>query len=69
MFGSQRVVKLCLILFQRLDVLIKSNKFADALALSGRFYDGKARAVVGLYGGIHKRRRVVSEKVRETRNV
>lgn len=45
-------------------MLVRQNKFPEALALASNFYDGKARAVVGLFGGIYKRRKMVAEKVK-----
>ena len=50
-------------LFQRIDVLVKQNKHRDALALALSFYEGKAKAVVGLMGSTKKKKCVVKDMV------
>lgn len=49
---------------QRLDVLLKQEKYKEALVLAQSFYEGRAKAVVGLPGSAHKRKQVVADKVR-----
>ncbi|KAL5005898.1 hypothetical protein ScPMuIL_017056 [Solemya velum] len=44
----------------RIDVLVRQEKYQDALALSLSFYEGKAKAVVGLVGSSNKKRSIVS---------
>ena len=49
--------------FQRIDVLAKQGKYQEALYLAQSFYEGRAKAVVGLLGGSQKRKDLVAEKV------
>ena len=51
------------LLLQRIEVLVKENRYQDALSLAQSFYDGKAKAVVGLMGSGSKRREIVSDLV------
>ena len=44
-------------------MLVKQEKYQDALALAQSFHEGKAKAVVGLSGGPNRRRQAVAEKV------
>jgi len=48
---------------QRIDVLVKQNHYQDALALALSFYEGTAKAVVGLTGSSSKRKEIVSDLV------
>ena len=50
-------------MFQRIDVLVKANQYQDALALALSFYEGKAKAVIGLSASHSKRAQVVSQLV------
>ena len=50
-------------LFQRIDVLVKENRYQDALALALSMYEGKAKAVVGLSGPSLKKKEIVSDLV------
>ena len=43
---------------------MKEDKYQDALALALSFYEGKAKAVVGLSGASSMKKEVVSELVR-----
>jgi len=52
----------------RLNVLTKQQRYVDALALARSFYDGTARGVVGLKGGLSRGREVVAEKILELLN-
>ncbi|CAC5412316.1 VPS8 [Mytilus coruscus] len=45
----------------RIDVLAKQNKYQDALALALSFYEGNAKAVVGLTGSSAKRKQIVAD--------
>ena len=49
--------------FQRIDVLVKENRYQDALSLALSFHDGKAKAVVGLSGSSKSRKSVVAQLV------
>ena len=44
-------------------MLVKQEKYQDALALAQSFYNAKAKAVVGLSGGPNRRRQAVADKV------
>ncbi|CAE1274106.1 VPS8 [Acanthosepion pharaonis] len=46
---------------ERIDVLVKQNKHREALALALSFYEGKAKAVVGLMGSTKKKKCVVKD--------
>ncbi|XP_063412679.1 vacuolar protein sorting-associated protein 8 homolog [Mytilus trossulus] len=46
---------------ERIDVLAKQNKYQDALALALSFYEGNAKAVVGLTGSSAKRKQIVAD--------
>ncbi|XP_021918193.1 LOW QUALITY PROTEIN: vacuolar protein sorting-associated protein 8 homolog [Zootermopsis nevadensis] len=50
---------------ERLNHLIKQNRYLDALVLGMAFYQDKAKAVVGLKGPKHKRKEMACEKVLE----
>ena len=50
---------------ERLDVLVRRDCYPEALSLSRSFYDGSARAVVGLTGGVDHRQSQVTERVME----
>ncbi|XP_033098288.1 vacuolar protein sorting-associated protein 8 homolog [Anneissia japonica] len=46
----------------RIDLLVRQNKFQEALALAMSFYEGKAKAVVGLVGK-QKRKQILVDKI------
>ncbi|XP_014767622.1 vacuolar protein sorting-associated protein 8 homolog isoform X2 [Octopus bimaculoides] len=46
---------------ERIEVLVKQNKYRSALALALSFYEGKAKAVVGLVGSSRKRKGIVKD--------
>lgn len=50
---------------QRIDVLVKQNKYNEALALALSFYDGRAKAVIGLTASSKNKKEVVSSLVRK----
>ncbi|XP_071103447.1 vacuolar protein sorting-associated protein 8 homolog [Haliotis cracherodii] len=45
---------------ERLEVLVKQNKYQEALALALSFYEGKAKAVVGLTGPQKQRKDIIA---------
>ncbi|XP_059149378.1 vacuolar protein sorting-associated protein 8 homolog [Physella acuta] len=45
---------------ERITVLVKENKYQDALALTLSFYNGTAKAVIGLTGPQSKKREIVA---------
>ena len=49
---------------QRIDVLVKQNKYNEALALALSFYDGRAKAVIGLSGSSKNKKDIISGMVR-----
>ena len=53
---------------ERIDVFIKENKFAEALALTLSFYNNSAKAVIGLNGKKSEKRKIVSQKMVEVLN-
>uniref|UniRef100_A0A8C4ZM61 VPS8 subunit of CORVET complex n=1 Tax=Gadus morhua TaxID=8049 RepID=A0A8C4ZM61_GADMO len=50
---------------ERVDFLLRQERFGEALALAWSFHEGTAKAVVGLYGDPGKRRGVVADKMVE----
>jgi len=54
-----------IIFLQRIDILVKQNRYKDSLRLAQSFFEGKAKAVVGLLGGAQKRRKSVSNMVKK----
>lgn len=48
---------------ERIDALLKRDKYQEALSLAQSFYDGKAKGVVGLYGIPERRKEVVGEQI------
>ncbi|XP_036401275.1 LOW QUALITY PROTEIN: vacuolar protein sorting-associated protein 8 homolog [Megalops cyprinoides] len=50
---------------ERVDYLLKQEKFVEALSLAWSFHEGTAKAVVGLYGDPAKRKGVVADKMVE----
>ncbi|XP_064597923.1 vacuolar protein sorting-associated protein 8 homolog [Liolophura sinensis] len=46
---------------ERIDVLVKQNRYRDALALALSFYEGRAKAVLGLSGSPQKKRETIAE--------
>ncbi|KAG8432642.1 hypothetical protein GDO86_017043 [Hymenochirus boettgeri] len=50
---------------ERVDYLLKQDCYNEALALAWSFYEGKAKAVVGLSGDPKKRKSVVADKITE----
>uniref|UniRef100_A0A663LYI4 Vacuolar protein sorting-associated protein 8 homolog n=1 Tax=Athene cunicularia TaxID=194338 RepID=A0A663LYI4_ATHCN len=49
----------------RVDHLLKQERLTDALALAWSFYEGKAKAVVGLSGDTNKRKAVIADRMVE----
>ncbi|XP_071423017.1 vacuolar protein sorting-associated protein 8 homolog [Pithys albifrons albifrons] len=50
---------------ERVDHLLKQECLTDALALAWSFYEGKAKAVVGLTGDASKRKAVIADRMVE----
>uniref|UniRef100_A0A8C2U6X5 Vacuolar protein sorting-associated protein 8 homolog n=1 Tax=Coturnix japonica TaxID=93934 RepID=A0A8C2U6X5_COTJA len=50
---------------ERIDHLLKQERLTDALALAWSFYEGKAKAVVGLSGDTNKRKAVIADRMVE----
>uniref|UniRef100_A0A8C8BDC3 Vacuolar protein sorting-associated protein 8 homolog n=1 Tax=Otus sunia TaxID=257818 RepID=A0A8C8BDC3_9STRI len=50
---------------ERVDHLLKQERLTDALALAWSFYEGKAKAVVGLSGDTNKRKAVIADRMVE----
>ncbi|XP_041119267.1 vacuolar protein sorting-associated protein 8 homolog isoform X2 [Polyodon spathula] len=50
---------------ERVDHLLKQERFLEALTLAWSFHEGTARAVVGLFGDPNKRKGVVADKMTE----
>jgi hypothetical protein len=50
---------------ERLALLIDKNRWLDALSLALDFYEGHAKAVVGLPAGLAARKEVMSDKIIE----
>uniref|UniRef100_A0A8D2NYE9 Vacuolar protein sorting-associated protein 8 homolog n=1 Tax=Zosterops lateralis melanops TaxID=1220523 RepID=A0A8D2NYE9_ZOSLA len=50
---------------KRVDHLLKQERLTDALALAWSFYEGKAKAVVGLTGDTNKRKAVIADRMVE----
>uniref|UniRef100_A0A8C3K332 Vacuolar protein sorting-associated protein 8 homolog n=1 Tax=Calidris pygmaea TaxID=425635 RepID=A0A8C3K332_9CHAR len=50
---------------ERVDHLLKQERLTDALALAWSFYEGKAKAVVGLTGDTSKRKAVIADRMVE----
>uniref|UniRef100_A0A8C9TVS0 VPS8 subunit of CORVET complex n=1 Tax=Scleropages formosus TaxID=113540 RepID=A0A8C9TVS0_SCLFO len=50
---------------ERVEHLLKQEKFVEALSLAWSFHEGTAKAVVGLYGDPAKRKSVVADKMVE----
>ncbi|KAK2538657.1 Vps8 [Columba livia] len=50
---------------ERVDHLLKQERLTDALALAWSFYEGKAKAVVGLSGDSSKRKAVIADRMVE----
>ncbi|XP_067838015.1 vacuolar protein sorting-associated protein 8 homolog isoform X2 [Heptranchias perlo] len=48
---------------ERIDVLLKQDKFAEALALGWAFHEGTAKAVIGLPGENQKKKALVKDKM------
>lgn len=48
---------------QRLDVLMKQERYRAALELAQSFYDGSAKALVGLPANSRERKQAIAEKV------
>jgi len=48
---------------QRIEVLVQEGKYQDALALALSFYENKAKAIVGLTGGMSKKKEIVADLV------
>ncbi|GCB73005.1 hypothetical protein scyTo_0002298 [Scyliorhinus torazame] len=50
---------------ERVDYLLKQERFIEALSLAWSFHEGKAKAVVGLFGDQSKRKGVVADRMAE----
>ncbi|XP_066544488.1 vacuolar protein sorting-associated protein 8 homolog isoform X2 [Amia ocellicauda] len=50
---------------QRVDYLLKQERFVEALALAWSFHEGTAKAVVGFFGEPSKRKGIVADKMVE----
>ncbi|XP_032880478.1 vacuolar protein sorting-associated protein 8 homolog isoform X4 [Amblyraja radiata] len=50
---------------ERLDYLLKQERFIEALSLAWSLHEGKAKAVVGLFGDQSKRKGVVADRMVE----
>ncbi|XP_062303689.1 vacuolar protein sorting-associated protein 8 homolog isoform X2 [Osmerus eperlanus] len=50
---------------ERVDFLLKQERFLDALSLAWSFHEGTAKAVLGLFGDPAKRKGVVADKMVE----
>uniref|UniRef100_A0A672UJ15 Vacuolar protein sorting-associated protein 8 homolog n=1 Tax=Strigops habroptila TaxID=2489341 RepID=A0A672UJ15_STRHB len=50
---------------KRVDHLLKQERLTDALALAWSFYEGKAKAVVGLSGDTSKRKAIIADRMVE----
>ncbi|KAL1021743.1 hypothetical protein UPYG_G00017420 [Umbra pygmaea] len=50
---------------ERVDWLLKQERFVEALSLAWSFHEGTAKAVVGLFGDPAKRKSVVADKMVE----
>ncbi|KAJ8385099.1 hypothetical protein AAFF_G00193200 [Aldrovandia affinis] len=50
---------------ERVDELLKQERFVEALSLAWSFHEGTAKAVVGLFGDPAKRKGVVADKMVE----
>uniref|UniRef100_A0A7N8XFS7 VPS8 subunit of CORVET complex n=1 Tax=Mastacembelus armatus TaxID=205130 RepID=A0A7N8XFS7_9TELE len=50
---------------ERIDCLLKQENFVEALSLAWSFHEGTAKAVVGLFGDLVKRKGVVGDKMVE----
>ena len=49
---------------ERIDVLVRNDRYSDALSLARSFYDGSARAVVGLStSNVQRRKEQVAERI------
>ncbi|XP_078620345.1 vacuolar protein sorting-associated protein 8 homolog isoform X1 [Branchiostoma floridae x Branchiostoma japonicum] len=48
---------------ERIDLLVKQNKYIEALSMAESFYLGRARAVVGLHGGLDRRTQIIADKM------
>ena len=48
---------------QRIDVMMKAQQYQEALALALSFYEGKAKAVIGLPPSHSKRTQIVAQLV------
>ncbi|XP_042192030.1 vacuolar protein sorting-associated protein 8 homolog isoform X2 [Callorhinchus milii] len=50
---------------ERMDCLLKQERFTEVLALAWSFHEGKAKAVVGLFGDQSKRQGVIADRMVE----
>ncbi|NXD17944.1 VPS8 protein, partial [Nothocercus nigrocapillus] len=50
---------------ERVDYLLKQERLTEALGLAWSFYEGKAKAVVGLTGDTSKRKAVIADRMVE----
>jgi len=50
---------------ERIDLLVRHDRYSEALSLARSFYDASARAVVGLSGNVQRRQAQVAEHIME----
>jgi hypothetical protein len=50
---------------ERLELLLKQDRYSDALSLARSFYDGTAHCVVGLTGTVERRCLLIADKIME----
>ena len=50
---------------ERIDLLVRRDRYPDALSLARSFYDGTGLAVVGLSGSVQQRKEQVAECIME----
>lgn len=53
---------------ERIDLLLKDNRFVEALGLTHSFYTNTAKAVIGLNGKKSEKRKIISQKMIEVLN-
>uniref|UniRef100_A0A672UKD9 Vacuolar protein sorting-associated protein 8 homolog n=1 Tax=Strigops habroptila TaxID=2489341 RepID=A0A672UKD9_STRHB len=64
LFGTSQKSYMVL-MWSRVDHLLKQERLTDALALAWSFYEGKAKAVVGLSGDTSKRKAIIADRMVE----
>ena len=55
--------RLLILFLQRIDVLVKQEKYHEALSLALSFYEGRAKAVLGLTGSTRQKKDQVADLV------